>query len=189
MNKWNFYWNFTKGTTARLHVPPWHKILNQCLYNVSEIGCCQLGVHIPLSSFAELSPVHTSCECEVNLTSQPSFRRDIRKWVVFNCCKLFAASLWRQHSYRIRIRRKYEPGFTLMGRSSKKKMHDGLNVIRITNNVHILTGLQSSRWNNCAGEHLARTGCSMSKGTPPTSSRADEVKQKYFVSDVKGSGH
>ena len=31
----------------------------------------------------------------------------------FNCCELFAAILWRQHSLRIRIHRKYEPGFTV----------------------------------------------------------------------------
>ena len=38
-----------------------------------------------VTAFNDLSPVHTSCECqcecEVNLTSQPSFRSNIRKWV------------------------------------------------------------------------------------------------------------
>ena len=54
------------------------------------------------------SPVHTSCECafDVNLTSQPLFRRDIRKRVELN------TTLWRQHSYRIPIRKKYEPVFS-----------------------------------------------------------------------------
>ena len=28
-----------------------------------------------------------------------------------NCCELFVANLWSQHSLRIRIRRKHEPGF------------------------------------------------------------------------------
>ena len=36
-----------------------------------------------------------------------------QEWTTVNWCELFGANLWCQHSYRIRIRRKYESGFTL----------------------------------------------------------------------------
>ena len=56
-------------------------------------------------------------EFDVNLTSQPSFRSNYSQvsWAELSCCEFFVANLWREHSYRIRIRirRKYEPGFTI----------------------------------------------------------------------------
>ena len=53
----------------------------------------------------------------MNLTSQPSFHSNIPKWVEqwakLNCCYIYIAILWFcQHSYRIHIRRKYEPGLS-----------------------------------------------------------------------------
>ena len=50
-----------------------------------------------------------------------------------NCCELFVANLWRQHSLSIRIRRKYEPGFierdqTLTG-----------NCIELNENISLLS--------------------------------------------------
>ena len=50
---------------------------------------------------------------EFDITTLLSQRYSQVSWVELNCCGLFAANLWRQHSLRICIRRKYEPGFTL----------------------------------------------------------------------------
>ena len=44
----------------------------------------------------------------------PSFRSDYSQGsrAEGNCCELFIVNLWRQDPLRIRIRRKYEPGFS-----------------------------------------------------------------------------
>ena len=43
-------------------------------------------------------------------------------WAEGNCCEFVVANLWRQHSYRIRIRRKYEPGLNGYKKSLKKSL-------------------------------------------------------------------
>ena len=48
-------------------------------------------------------------ECDVTTLLSQRYSQGSR--AEFNFCELFVANLWRQHSLRIRIRRKYEPGF------------------------------------------------------------------------------
>ena len=56
-------------------------------------------------------PMPKRSECDVNLTSQPSFRSNPSQVsrAELNCCKLFVANLWHQHSLRNSVCRKYEP--------------------------------------------------------------------------------
>ena len=82
---------------------------------------CVLWINLP----TELSPVPTSNAwfilCPANAsamriwskfditTSAPAANLQ-ESWAQLNPCKIFVANFWRQHSYRNRICRKYEPG-------------------------------------------------------------------------------
>ena len=71
---------------------------------------------------------------EFDVTTLFSLRYSQESWAQVNPCELFVANLRRQHSYRIRIRRKYEPGFT-----------DNTNVwVKI--NMCLLAWLYLCRW-------------------------------------------
>ena len=68
----------------------------------------------------EISLVHTSVPANTNAMRiwchnsvfAAIFARELST-TELNCCELFVADLWRQHLYRICIRRKYESGFRL----------------------------------------------------------------------------
>ena len=66
---------------------------------------------------SHLSSVHTSCKCHVNLMwiwrHNSVFADRAESWAQLNCYELFVANMWHQHSNRIPIHRKYEPGFSL----------------------------------------------------------------------------